>query len=128
MLNAKPQAVVDLLAETAQRHWESARRAFRAGVMMAFSTDCGTLGNHVGTNALEFENLVRIGMTPGDALRAATSVAARVTGMEDRIGVIKPGYQADLVVLDGNPLEDLSAVSRVEMTMVKGQIRYCREW
>lgn len=128
MLNAKPQAVVDLLAETAQRHWESARRALRAGVVMAFSTDCGTLGNHVGTNALEFENLVRIGMTPGDALRAATSVAARVTGMEDRIGVIRPGCQADLVVLDGNPLEDLSAVSRVEMTMVKGQIRYRREW
>ena len=128
MLAAKPKTVVDLLAKTAQTHWESAKRAYKAGVPMAFSTDCGTLGNHIGTNALEFKNLIAIGMTPVEALRAATSVAARVTGMDDKIGAIRQGYQADLTILNGNPLENIDAVFNVKMTLVKGKIRYCQDW
>lgn len=128
MLCNKPQAVIDLLSKTAQVHWESVRRAYQAGVTIAFSTDCGTLGNHVGTNALEFENLVKIGMRPIEALRAATSVAARVTGRADRIGRIAEGYQADLVILGKNPLEDIRGASQVNMTLVNGRIAYNREW
>ena len=128
MLQAKTQAVVDLLARTAERHWESARRAYQAGVVMAFSTDCGTLGNHIGTNALEFENLVKIGMKPVEALRAATSVAARVTGMEQRIGKLLPGYQADIVVLNGNPLEHIEETAHVRMTIKGGKVVYCKDW
>ncbi len=128
MLAAKPKAVVDLLAKTAQTHWESAKRAYKAGVSMAFSTDCGTLGNHIGTNALEFKNLIAIGMTPAEALRAATSVAARVTGMNNKIGVIRQGYQADLTILNGNPLENIDAVFDVKMTVVNGKILYCQDW
>ena len=128
MLQAKTQAVVDLLARTAERHWESARRAYQAGVVMAFSTDCGTLGNHIGTSALEFENLVKIGMKPVEALRAATSIAARVTGMEQRIGKLLPGYQADIVVLNGNPLEHIEETAHVRMTIKGGKVVYCKDW
>lgn len=128
MLANKTQPVIDLLAKTAQVHWESARRTYKAGVTMAFSTDCGTLGNHIGTNALEFENLVAIGMSNAEALRAATSVAARVTGREDRIGRILPGYQADITVLGSSPLEDIKATSDVRMTLVNGRIMYNRAW
>lgn len=99
-----------------------------AHTSMAFSTDCGTLGNHIGTNALEFENLVAIGMSNAEALRAATSVAARVTGREDRIGRILPGYQADITVLGSSPLEDIKATSDVRMTLVNGRIMYNRAW
>lgn len=126
--DAKTQAVLDLLATTAEIHWASARKAYQAGVTMAFSTDCGTLGNHIGTNALEFQNLISIGMTPLEALRAATSVAAKVAGKEGHAGQIRKGYDADLVVLNGNPLEDICETQHVRMTIRKGEIFYNNEW
>jgi len=122
LLAAKTDAVVDLLAKTAQRHWDSARRAHQAGVKMAFSTDMGTLGNHIGKNAREFSNLCRIGMTPAQALRSATSVAAEVVGLQDELGKVKAGYRADLTVLRGDPLADITQTEQVLMTLKVGQI------
>lgn len=122
LLDAKPKAVVDLLARTAERHWESAKRAYQAGVKMAFSTDAGTLGIEVGTNALEFMNLTKIGMSNVKALKAATSEAAKAIGHADSIGYIKPGYRANFAVLDGNPLEDMTATQRVAYTFKDGRI------
>lgn len=122
LLQAKPQAVIDLLARTAQKHWESVKKAYQAGVKMAFSTDAGTLGIRIGTNAQEFLNLKKIGMSNAEALRTATSEAAKAIGHGDSIGYIKKGYRANLVVLEGNPLEDLNAVSRVRMTYKDGKI------
>lgn len=121
LLEAKTQSVVELLDKTAERHWESAKCAYKAGVKMAFSTDCGTLGNHVGTNAKEFENLVEIGMTPIEALKAATSFAAKVVGKETEIGVISPGFNADFAVMRANPIEDISATSNIVMTVIGGK-------
>ena len=118
----KTSAVLDLLEQTAQRHWASAERAFRAGVKMAFSTDMGTLGNHIGENAREFENLCRIGMSPSQALRSATSEAARVVGKQSELGQVKAGFRADLTVLAGNPLADIRQTRQVLMTVKNGQI------
>ena len=128
LVATKPKAVVDQLAKTAETHWAGIRKAWKAGVPIAFSTDCGCLGNHIGLNAREFENLVEIGMTPVEALRAATSVAAKVTGHEDRIGRVREGFDADLVVLEGDALQDIRNTQRVYMTFAKGKPVYCADW
>lgn len=122
LLNAKPQAVVDLLARTAERHWASAKKAYQAGVKMASSTDAGTLGIRIGSNALEFVNLTKIGMSNAQALKAATSEAAKAIGMADKVGYVKAGYRANFAVLDGDPLEDITATARVAMTFKDGRL------
>lgn len=122
LVAAKSQGVLDLLAKTAERHWASVKKAYEAGVKIAFSTDAGTLGIKVGTNALEFMNLKKIGMSNVEALKAATSVAASAIGQEDKIGYIKKGYRANFAVLSGNPLEDLQATQKVVMTIKDGKI------
>ena len=122
LVAAKSKSVLDLLATTAERHWASMKKAYEAGVKIAFSTDAGTLGIKVGTNALEFMNLKKIGMSNAEALRAATSVAAAAIGQDDKIGFIKKGYRANLTVLNGNPLDDLEATKAVVMTIKDGKI------
>lgn len=122
LLHAKDQATLDLLKMTAERHWTSVKNAYEAGVKLAFSSDAGTLGIRVGSNALEFLNLQKIGMSCAEALKCATSVAADAIGHGDTIGRIAPGYRANFAVLNGNPLEDLTATQRVVMTWKDGKI------
>lgn len=122
LLEAKPQAVIELLARTAEKHWTSVKKAYEAGVKMAFSTDAGTLGIRIGTNAQEFLNLKKIGMSNVEALRAATSEAAKAIGRADSVGYIKKGYRANFAVLKGNPLKDLNAVLEVKMTFKDGKV------
>ncbi len=122
LLRAKNQATIDLLKRTAKNHWASVKKAYEAGVKLAFSTDAGTLGIRVGSNALEFLNLQAIGMSCAQALKTATTVAAKAIGHADTIGQITPGYRANFAILDGNPLEDLTATSRVVMTWKDGRI------
>ena len=88
---------------------------------VVFGTDA-VAGAH-GRNAEEFIYRVRdAGQKPMDALVSATSLAARSLGFEDRIGRIAPGLEADLIALDGNPLEDITAVRRVVFVMKAGKI------
>ena len=122
LVNAKNKSVLDLLASTAERHWSSIEKAYKAGVKIAFSTDAGTLGIAPGTNALEFMNLQKIGMSNAEALKAATSAAAAAIGHSDTIGRIVPGYRANLTVMSRNPLEDLTATQRILMTLKDGKI------
>ena len=122
LLAAKCSEEIDLLKNTAKKHWTSISRAYQAGVKIAFSTDTGTLGIAHGTNAREFQNLVEIGMSNAEALRAATSEAAKAIGQSGRLGLIKEGYRADLTVLRGNALDDISATGKVEMTIKSGKI------
>jgi imidazolonepropionase-like amidohydrolase len=92
------------------------------GLRMVFSTDA-TAGAH-GRNAEEFLGRVKeCGQSPMQALVSANSLAAEALGMGDRIGSVAPGYEADLIALDGNPLEDLTAVRRVVFVM-KGGVVY----
>ena len=97
------------------------RRALAAHVKIVFGTDA-VAGAH-GHNAEEF--VVRVqqgGQKPMDAIVAATWAAAESLGMADRIGAIAPGMEADLVAVDGNPLEDITAVRRVIWVMRGGQV------
>jgi len=99
------------------------RAAAEAGVPIAFGTDAGSpaVGHDVVAPELEF--MVRIGVVPDAlaALRSATSVAARVSRLEDQLGTLEAGKQADVAVVDGNPLEDLQALARVTATLLAGK-------
>ena len=90
------------------------------GVPIAFGTDAGVFAH--GRNAEEFEMMVDAGMTPREALASATTVAARLLDMESQIGRIAPGYSADIIAVDGNPLEDARALQNVNWVMVRGKV------
>lgn len=95
-------------------------RAYKAGVKIAFGTDSG-VGVH-GTNAREFEYMVEAGMPPLEAIRAATYYGATVMGWEDRLGTLEAGKLADIVAVPGDPVGDISAMSRVSFVMKDGVV------
>ncbi len=99
---------------------ESLRMAIGAGIPIAFGTDAGAFPH--GDNANEFATLVERGMTPLEAIRAATTVAADVLEVTDR-GWIAPGTLADIIAVPGDPLEDITALQRVGFVM-KGGVVY----
>lgn len=103
-------------------HLESVGRALAAGVTVVAGTDAGGHGHP--NNALELEHLVAAGMTPMQALQAATSRAAECLGLEQEIGTIEKGKWADLVLVDGDPLRDvrvLQDVRRIKQ-VIKGGV------
>lgn len=95
-------------------------RAVPAGVRIAFGTDAG-VSLH-GRNADEFELLVRHGLTPMQAIEAATVNAADLLGLADRIGRLAPGYHADLIAVSGDPLEDVTVLKRVDWVLKDGRV------
>jgi len=99
---------------------ESFKAALEAGVTIASGSDVGVFAH--GDNARELELMVAYGMPAADALRSATAIAARVLHMETRVGQVKSGLLADLLVVDGNPVQDISALRRVRLVMKGGSI------
>ena len=98
---------------------DNIRRAIRAGVKIAFGSD--TIFPHEWA-AREFAELVRLGMSPMDAIRTATYNAAQVLGIEDELGTLRPGMVADIIAVDGNPLDDITELEQVDFVMKDGQI------
>jgi imidazolonepropionase-like amidohydrolase len=96
------------------------RDAVRLGLPVAFGTDAGVVPH--GTNGGEFAQLSSIGLAPADALRAATVNAARAVGLEGKVGTLRVGAFADVIGVEGNPLEDLAALGRVKFVMKEGRI------
>ncbi|HEY4681764.1 MAG TPA: amidohydrolase family protein [Candidatus Acidoferrales bacterium] len=95
-------------------------RAIRSGVKIAFGTDAAVYPH--GMNAREFAVLVRLGMTPLAAIQTATLNAAGLLGLEDRIGTIEAGKLADLIAVEGNPLEDVRRLENVRFVMKAGAV------
>lgn len=96
------------------------RRARLAGVKFAFGTDAPIVP--FGENAREFAYFVKAGFTPSDAIKAATTWAARHLQLSDEIGSLAPGKSADLIAVTGNPLSDISELSRVQFVMKQGTV------
>jgi imidazolonepropionase-like amidohydrolase len=99
---------------------ETFAKAVKAGVKIAFGTDQGVAPH--GENALEFAYMVEGGMSAQDALRAATSEAARVLDLESELGTVEVGKRADLVAVPGDPLQDIRATTRVSFVMKGGTV------
>jgi imidazolonepropionase-like amidohydrolase len=96
------------------------RKAFRAGVRMAFGTDAGVYPH--GDNARQFFYMVKYGMTPMQAIQAATINGADLLGWKDRIGSVTPGKYADLIAVSGDPLADPAELTRVKFVMKGGAV------
>ena len=116
-------ALIPTLAATGARPGakEAFQAALAAGVTIGNGSDVGVFAH--GENALELDAMVRFGMAPLDALRAATSVDARLLHLEDRIGRVTPGLLADLIAVEGDPTQDIAALHRVAFVM-KGGVVY----
>jgi imidazolonepropionase-like amidohydrolase len=99
---------------------ESVRDASRRAHKMGLSVIAGTDGG--GSIGEEIMELVGIGMTPMEAIQAATSRSAEALGISRRTGSIRPGLEADLVVLNSNPLEDIKAAINVVLVVNDGRI------
>ena len=115
------QAQLDIIEKGIAPTEDVIRRARARHVKLAFGTDA-VAGSH-GRNAEEFIYRVRdANEKPMDAMISATSRSAESLGMGDTIGTVAPGYEADLVATDGNPLDDITAVRRVVFVMKGGKV------
>jgi imidazolonepropionase-like amidohydrolase len=110
-------------------HKDAFQKAYRMGINIATGTDLGSVStDRVGLLGeglfSEIELMVKYGMAPMDAIKSATHTSARNLGVEKVVGTLQKDKLADLVIIDGNPLEDISHIRRVWRVMKEGQIVY----
>jgi imidazolonepropionase-like amidohydrolase len=119
-----PDSVLSKANSLTKRHQASFKKAHQSGVLIAMGTDAGTPFNYHGDNAQELERMVALGMTPMEAIVASSSSAARLIGIQDSVGMLRKGFQADLVVVEGNPLKRIEILrdrSRIMGVMQAGR-------
>jgi imidazolonepropionase-like amidohydrolase len=105
--------------DIAQIQRDNFRKAFKAGVKMLFGTDAGVMPHE--TAAGQFKYMVQYGMTPLDAIRAATMNAGDALGQKGQVGVLTPGAWADIVAVKGDPLQDVTVLEHVDK-VIKGGV------
>jgi imidazolonepropionase-like amidohydrolase len=116
-----PAGAKENLSRYIQRNFESARKAFRAGARLVVGSDAVYTG--FGMNMRELAWFVKLGMTQEQALQSATVLPAEMLGMEKELGSVGPGYFADIVALEGDPLADIqAAITGVKWVMKGGAV------
>jgi imidazolonepropionase-like amidohydrolase len=116
---AFPPGVLDKARSLIDLHRDAVRKAIQAGVKLAMGTDSGVTPH--GRNLRELELMAGLGMTPGAVLEATTRSAARLMGVDDRLGTIEPGKVADLVVVDGDAFAFDTLAERINSVWLEGR-------
>jgi imidazolonepropionase-like amidohydrolase len=120
-----PEYAVEKAKQAEEVHFESFDQAHRAGVKIAMGTDAATPFNRHGENALELQLMVEAGMTPMEAIIAATRTGAEVLGLADQVGTVETGKLADLLLVVGDPLADISLLQdeqKIEVVIKGGRV------
>jgi imidazolonepropionase-like amidohydrolase len=99
---------------------ENFAKAVKAGVKVAFGTDAGVYPH--GDNAKQFFYMVKYGLTPMQAIQAATISASDLLGLKEKTGSIAKGKYADIIAVVGNPLEDIRRMEKVKFVMKDGKV------
>ena len=115
-----PKEFLEHDAQLGQIQRDNFRKAVTAGLKMSFGTDAGVCA--YGTSARQFAFMVKYGMTPMQAIQAATSNAADLLGHSNEFGSIKPGKYADIIAVAGDPLTDVRLLENVKFVMKDGKI------
>lgn len=118
--NYFPAVVAKKAMEIGPKLQATFTKAYKAGVKIAFGTDAGVYPH--GKNWLEFTYMIEAGMTPMDAIKAATISAAELLGVKDKLGSIEVGKIADVVAVDGDPLKDPQVFGKVVFVMKEGVV------
>ncbi len=103
-------------------HVQSFKDAYKAGVKIAMGTDAATPFNYHGKNAFELQLMVEAGMKPMDAILTTTKNAADLMGWQDKVGTLEAGKYADVIAVDGNPLDDIKVLQDVKFVMKGGEV------
>ena len=119
-LGKMPKDFLQHDAQLGQLQRENFRKAVKAGAKMSFGTDAGVCP--YDRSVRQFAFMVRYGMTPMQAIQAATSNAADLLGHSDLVGSIKPGKYADVIAVSGDPLQDISVLEHVQFVMKDGKV------
>ncbi len=115
-----PQKIIDKERQVGRLQRENFKKAVQAGVKIAFGTDAGVYPH--GWNAKQFAHMVRWGLTPMQAIQAATVNAADLLGWADRVGAVEPGKFADVIAVAGDPLQDVTVLEHVGFVMKGGAV------
>ncbi len=118
-----PEKIIEKERLVGRTQRENFQKAAQAGVKLAYGTDAGVYPH--GWNGKQFAHMVKWGLTPLQAIQAATINAADLLGWNERVGAIAPGAYADLIAVDGDPLKDVTELERVKFVM-KGGVIYKR--
>lgn len=118
--NAYPPAVKKQIDWRIGITGQSLAKAYPAGVRICFGTDAG-VSKH-GRNADEFEWMVKFGMPPAQAIKAATVNNAELLGLSSEIGTLEPGKSADIIAVAGDPLTDVKALKTIAFVMARGEV------
>jgi imidazolonepropionase-like amidohydrolase len=115
-----PEKIIEKERVVGRTQRENFQKAVKAGVKIAYGTDAGVYPH--GWNAKQFAHMVKWGLTPIQAIQAATINAADLLGWNDKVGVIAPGAFADIIAVDGDPLKDVTELERVKFVMKGGEV------
>ena len=115
-----PPKIIEKERLVGRQQRENFKKAVQAGVKIAFGTDAGVYPH--GWNAKQFAHMVRWGTTPLQAIQAATVNAADLLGWADRVGALEPGKYADVIAVQGDPLQDVTVLEHVGFVMKGGQV------